>query len=554
MFDLFFASDGKLIYDGTIVSACAPEILQLYYRANSPISKPDALDIGVKFEGGFSISLHILLVEFSYRKLHAKEPLISCPNAKSRSLFDEYLAVLLREAVLSLPSKNSAGIFFDHLGWTNVPDEESGSRPVYVYGHRLIGACTRDFCVSPELPALMCYYNENALCNLIDALAESSPVVVQMAGYIALTALRSPVIESGCNLQAVGYVYGVRGLGKTTLAQRLAAFVKPEGSRRACNFFDASSTPAALRDTMVLYRDIPLIVDDFCYSAGRRNEERRIETAAQLLRQASNDTLISKKAADGQTREMYCGAGVIMTAEFTLQNESDVDRCIFFPIRKTPKIDDRIQPELLHEAVLEMNTWFAENHQDALQHLNWRIEHSELPKQFPNMGLRMITNFEALGWALGCLLDAAKANSVSEKRLKIIVEKFQRALEKALRSQLDALEAIQKSRPIGNLAYILLEGYEEEVFRLTRKMDKLKSHDGIIWKDDLCLRKAALEKFVRNQAGYREYTATKIARELNDIGALVTNENDTLQVKLSSDAPRVYRILLDQLKKNAKKF
>jgi len=89
---------------------------------------------------------------------------------------------------------------------------------------------------------------------------------------------------------------------------------------------------------------------------------------------------------------------------------------------------------------------------------------------------------------------------------------------------------------------------------MTKKIEKLKDKDGIIWKGDFCLRKIPLENFIRKQPGYQDYTATKIARELNDIGALAINESDSYQVRLAADTPRVYRIDPRVLKDHAEKY
>lgn len=550
MNEMFHVVDGCLFYDGTHVSSGVPEIIQLYYRAGAPLSQPDALDLHVCFEGGFELRKTLLLKDLCYKSLHAMEPMISCPNAKAKNMFDEYLSELLREAILSLPGMEKAGVYLENFGWNTLPN---GSQ-IYVYGKRTIGKCEQSICTSPNLPDFESSRQENALTELVETLANSSPIVTQMAAYLALATLRSPVLESGCRLQAVAYLYGPRDSGKTTLAQSMAAFAKPVNSRNAANFFDASSTPAALRDAMVTYRDLPLIVDDLCFSAGRQTEQKRVETAAQLIRQAANDTVITKKVSGGINLEMSCDAAVILTAEFKLENESDIDRCIFFPILEKYKIDSRICPELLRESTLALAEWFVEHRNKALITLNPYIKTIIKHNDNPAISYRMFTNYGAMVWAFECMMDAARAAGVPKERIDTVLNKLQKAIDKAQAAQLEALEAIQKSRPIANLAYILYEAYEEELFRMTKKIDKLNSKDGIIWKGDFCLRKIPLEKFIRKQPGYQDYTATRIARELNDIGALTINESDSFQVRLAANTPRVYRIDPKVLKEHAKKY
>ena len=102
---------------------------------------------------------------------------------------------------------------------------------------------------------------------------------------------------------------------------------------------------------------------------------------------------------------------------------------------------------------------------------------------------------------------------------------------------------------------MLLECYDDPtVFNLTKNIDKLDKRDGIMRKKNLCLRPAALERVVRLQDGYQNYTLSKIARELRDMGALVIQEGGTSQVRLKKGTPRVYRIRLDALKEYQERF
>ena len=90
--------------------------------------------------------------------------------------------------------------------------------------------------------------------------------------------------------------------------------------------------------------------------------------------------------------------------------------------------------------------------------------------------------------------------------------------------------------------------YENDTFTLTKKIEKLDKRDGILWKGNyLCLRRDALERTVRIQDGYQDYTINQIVRELKDMGALTIQEEDTAQVRLKKGTPRVYRINLDIL-------
>lgn len=143
-------------------------------------------------------------------------------------------------------------------------------------------------------------------------------------------------------------------------------------------------------------------------------------------------------------------------------------------------------------------------------------------------------NYCALLWACECLLEAACDEAAGLRHDIEVRNKIEKAVRRAIMLQLELLEKVELSRPKGNLAFILSEGLEEGAFKMAKKLTKLDGQDGIVWKDDICLRAAPLVRFVRQQPGFQSYTTNKIARELYDMGALVTQEEGTYQVHLGN--------------------
>lgn len=99
---------------------------------------------------------------------------------------------------------------------------------------------------------------------------------------------------------------------------------------------------------------------------------------------------------------------------------------------------------------------------------------------------------------------------------------------------------------------------KKDHFSLAKKLDDLDKHDGIMWHDDLCLRRLPLLSFVRQQPSYQNYTVHRIVQELSDINALVVQGDDyTVSLGKKKDkkkAPRVYRIRMNIVKETAKCF
>ena len=531
-----------LLWEETAISACVPSIKRLYFQNPQTDTEPAVIEMHIDCVNGLSKDIWIVPGELNYNGVRKQYPLVSCSGTKEKHLFNEYLGELLRSATLWSEEQSPRGIYFTRNGWNRLPD----GNMVYIYGNMVVGGCGRPYYLTTGLPPLVCDGMPKALPELLHALEASSPVVSAMVAVVALFMLRSPILESGIPLQATAYLYGRQGVGKTTLAQRVAAFVHPVSTSRAINFTDAGSTLASLREAMVSLRDLPLIVDDLCLSAGKATERRRTELAAQLLRESANGAHITKMNSDHSRRSMDCAAGVILTAEFALENASDITRCLFLPIRKQPKIVEAITPELVRTAMIELALWFTKEHETALSKLKHNIAAGR--NKDAEMPPRMRTGYDAMIWAFECLLHAGGMDN-SPVRCKL-----EKAINCGISLQLELLKTVQQRQPVGNLAYILYTGFQENVFKLAKNLDKLKKNDGLLRERDLCLRANPLMRFVRAQPGYQTYHTNKIVHELYDMGALVVQEDSTYQVHLDKKSPRVYRIRLDVLEKCAKEY
>lgn len=227
-----------------------------------------------------------------------------------------------------------------------------------------------------------------------------------------------------------------------------------------------------------------------------------------------------------------------MTAEFALDNASDITRCIFLNIDKPLCLPPSLSSDLIGAACVAFLEWFLVNEtlmQNQIQHLsgeNWAsITHP-----------RVKANVQILDWGFRAFAYAASTEGASQQLIDIAYDHFCEAMEHSLDYQDHLLDQLDRQRQKGNISALLLEGYNHNTFDLCKNVKKLKSHEGIIWHGDLCLRREALERFVRLQDGYGNYTIAKIVQELKDIGALVIQEDGTAQVKLAKGAPRVYRI------------
>ena len=439
-----------------------------------------------------------------------------------------------------------SGLLLPRTGLQRLPDGHS----LYVLGDQLIGPIT-----TPVLPRPPVSYHmmlspiQQPLAALFSELVYCSSVVVAPIIFLFATLLRSWINEITPSWQAVLAITGGQGLGKTTLARKITDWICDSQNKPAL-LYSAGSTPAAIHDTMVTARDLPLVIDDLCLSASPKLQQKYRDLGAQFVREGTNASGISKKAGN-QTMSFSCNAGIILTAEFALENPSDITRCIFIPLTQPPVVASSLTPELIGAACRRFIEWFLQHESEAAENFR-KINSEEKPD---DMHPRVFHNFLILRTVFSLALRAAREDGLSASSAEPITARYETGIEQSQQYQKKLLDDLDRSKKKGNLAFVLLECYgDPKVFNLTKNIKKLDKRDGIEWKNDLCLRPAALERAVRLQDGYQNYTLSKIARELKDMGALVIQEEGTLQVRLKKDTPRVYRIRFDALEEYEERF
>lgn len=383
---------------------------------------------------------------------------------------------------------------------------------------------------------------------------------LMVLAFVLLSMVRSAVLGAGINLQAILYVTGMQGMGKTTLARRLVSFITRVGSPyKPALIFDLGSSLAGLRTAMTEARDLPIVVDDACKSISKNVERKRNEVLAQVLREATNAAPIVKSVPGGGQVELENAASIMLTAETKPENASDLTRCILVNILEQPNLPDELTPDMVSEIVRTFLEYFLDHAEALLASLKSEI-HCSRPVALENCTEpRVRTNLLVLRWVFRTMLDAAREASANASNCERLAARFDNALEESVDSFNHEMDALKANVPDGNLAYILLNGYlnkEFSVLKNDKKLHKLSKRDGIIWKGDLCLRSLSLETFVRKQNGYHDWNLNRIVNTLLDYGAICIHEEHTKQVKLfkKKGIPRVYRIKLDILKDNAVRY
>lgn len=532
--------------NGNLICSCLMEIDKILYPlSNLTSDTPSNVHLHILFEDGSESVIKLRMDEMSARTIKKIDARIYIPN---HGRFDAWLHQKLHEK-LEYEKVNGCirEYYVDQSGLHQLP----GNGYYYIFGEQLLGEETervyRDYTVF-QTETLK---NSNgALCALCQELAFVEPDVLIAVAFLAVALVRSGIQAAGVDWQAVLYIVGKQGVGKTTLARHLTSWLKNSQTGNAATFHGVGSSVAAMRDSMAAARDLPVVVDDLCLSASRTTQRKAVELGAQLIREGTNAASIMKKKPGGHIAEINCQAGLIFTAEFTIDNPSDVTRCIFLNLRESLNLPTTLTAAQMGSALQCYLNWFVSHAEGAFQALQ-EIAKSEKSDLHP----RVHMNYTILKWAMQQLLAAAVADGLSSDTATHLAVQYQIAEQHSIQFQLDKLEELKSHVKEENLASLLLRASKsKEVFHMTKKPKKLAECDGIWWQGDFCLKKEPLERFIRMQNGYQNYTISNITQELKDIGALVLQEEATSQVKIKKGLPRVYRIRISVLESEAKEF
>ena len=522
-----------------------PEIVPLaaYYGLSANFKDPSS---SIEFQvrnGSWQSTLTLPIEEFNTAGIHAACAYVPSYRGKERTAFDNrILNDLLHGLELGTVQR---GYYLDRPGAVRFPD----GHVCFIRGSELIGVCNRPILIAPELNdiRLLGTAQTDPLLQLPPLLLQSPPQVPLVLAFVVFSSIRSVLVESGLDPQAVLYIVGKQGLGKTTLAQRMAGIYERSG--RPVGVIQAGATHAAVNTAMVSLRDQAVVIDDLCLSASRDTARRRIDLASKLIRQGTGTIPISKMEGN-KSVELPCESSLIFTAEFTLENLSDLSRCIIVPVQKQLNIPDELTPMLIGDAIRFYSKWFCDHLEQELTHFQQAVHN----RKISDMGARVDTNYCLMRASMQSFLRSLRDLRLPYNSEPVLLDKMDSALSDAIQEQQGMIERLKDQIPVGNIAFCIFEGYKHNAFNLTSKMKKLSKHDGIIWKGDLCLRKEPLVSFVRQQPGYQSWSSNKIVRTLKDWNALVLQEDSAATVHLTKDSPRVYRIRLDVLEDAAQQY
>lgn len=421
----------------------------------------------------------------------------------------------------------------------------------YVAGRTVIGHVERPFQVSPSLWGYALESNKLTVLELsrfITYLSET-PVSAIAFCYTLLSSLQSTILNCAIPWQSILLISGGQGKGKSTTATNMCC---PFSQGNApYGFFDAGSTSSALHDAMASCRDMPLVVDDLCLSSNRDMQRKRKDLGAQLIRSAANKSGNSKKSGKERV-SIACQAGLVLTAEFTMDAPSDVTRCIQLPVDTQQTGADFHIRQWASAAFAQFIVWFVGRYEAEKYSLT--SAYQSLMVKPPSSSPRLSIGYFLMHWALSRLIQfAVETNAVEKPVLMHLHSSASQLLGKMWRRQLAMLEQLEEKTPDQSICQVLWKAYSNDVFKIKNKKFKLLDEDVDAYDNgkQLFLKPVAAINLVRSRRGYHNLTKNQLSAELSTRGILSFQSGNGYTVKIDAGFPRCYRINLDALERAA---
>lgn len=407
------------------------QIQSAFYPLTANLTELPAL-VEVIIQGdSWNFPLTLSLPHFKAKEIQKQCPLLRFQNRKAQAAFDESLITDLKDGTIQ------RGYLFDKGGANILPD----GRLCLVHGSELLGICERPYRIAPQISGIRLRGNREPPSQLLPLLEKSPLQILLVLAYTVQTSIHSLLVEDGIDLQVVLYIVGGQGLGKTTLAARVAGIYEKDG--KPAGIVQAGSTYAAVNALMTGLRDQPVIIDDLCLSVSRDTTRKRIELASKLIRQGTGCIPIIKQTGK-TTVELPCEAGLILTAEFPLENLSDLTRCIIVPVQKPLNIPDELIPELIGNAIRHYSRWFTRHFQEELPQFHSTVNHAV---EGAKADIRMVTNYACLKAAFLSFLRSLRSLGVPARIGDSAVSRMDRAILKVTKEHQRMMEQIKETIP-----------------------------------------------------------------------------------------------------------
>lgn len=241
---------------------------------------------------------------------------------------------------------------------------------------------------------------DDAVLKFLERIQEHARYRIPAFAYTLMAAIRSLWHEADIPFAAVLYIVGESGTGKSTLAKNYCQLYN-EADGVIADVYDGKSTVAALEAVLDNVRDRTVLFDDLCKTSDKGDYRKRKENATTLLRFVANEMKRTKRRGN-QLSDAVCKAGLVITAEYPLDEESELTRCIMVQIQE-PRVGGTDEDRVLAATVLRgYINWMISHVDDELASMRKKKKDFLTPK-YPGEE-RLTCSYKQLNWCMGSFL------------------------------------------------------------------------------------------------------------------------------------------------------
>lgn len=438
----YSTAGGKLYRDDVCLANFVPEVRGVY--CSSPDSKSPLIQI-VYTVVGYDTPQTTLVFGDHLRKLNFAEIDFACHYETAPSRARHWVNGYLCGQVANVIAHGDSGTFLDTSGWHDLPS------PAFVAGGEVIGMMPgsavrlSEGLSSTHLACDDVVDVNTSVTGLITAF-QRTPEAMMAFTFALFTAIRSLLQREGLPTNAILYIAGTQGFGKSQLAKRYCMLFDDNVRKLPANSFDAGSTFAGIRDALAQQRDMVVLLDDLCHSSVTSEEANRRKLLSRVIRSATNITSFGKKAGNHNI-EITCTAGLVVTAEMLPSSASELTRCILLrldhPLTRFDPADRRFAATAFQHFI----EWFSTRQANELQRLRKDLDAFQAGVRSSREMRLQITLWQQ-GWVFDCFTRfAAEAGVVTPKAAASMNGVFGDLLKKAWADTVDAIDRLTPVRP-----------------------------------------------------------------------------------------------------------
>lgn len=393
----------------------------------------------------------------------------------------------------------------------------------YICGNTVLGSSSAFHAVlSPSAKSLRLALDterslEAEILQHIQTMARFPETVIPAFAFTLLCALRSEVMKrGGLSIFPLLSVVGPQNYGKTVLITRCCLLFDHISTGKPAAKLGSFSSESGLMAAAQNFRDQVVLIDDLGIGSHVSVERQGLKVMDKLLRFAANDNDRDTAGPNQSIRSQECRVGIAFTGEIPFTSGSDCSRILQIKLDRPLRGGAPTDRAAVVAAFYGWLEWFLPYADQQFRLLDQKLQ--EAPQV---VHARLQDTYILLSWVLESFFRfALEKKYISDTVRSSAMKRSEEILLKLLERQAAYIEKKEpaQTRPLGNLAWYILEAYQKDEFHIVSSKKKLSDCDDcIVEKDCLCLRNETLLAYINRKTPYRS-SERKLGTLLQEAG------------------------------------